>query len=150
MAEFDYRWHAAIALDGLSPLIHAGMSDAPCQGMNAKAEQLKARTRRFALDVIRFVSDLPRLPATDVMGRQLLKAGTSVAANYRSSCRSRSHAEFAARIGVVLEESDESELWLELFEESELPNVKVPPSLLQESRELRSIFAKSSLTARNR
>jgi four helix bundle protein len=84
------------------------------------------------------------------MGRQLLKAGTSVAANYRSACRSRSHAEFVARIGVVLEESDESELWLELFEESKLPNVAAPVALLNESRELRAIFAASNLTARSR
>src|SRR4029077_11051126 len=97
--------------------------DARAAGMNSKAEELKARTKRFALDVIHFVSGLARIPAADVMGRQLLKAGTSVAANYRSACRSRSHVEFAARIGVVLEESDESELWLELFDESKLPGV---------------------------
>ncbi len=77
------------------------------------------------------------------MGRQLLKAGTGVAANYRSSCRSCSHTEFAARIGVVLEESDESELWLELLDESRLPGVSVPAALMQESRELRSIFSAS-------
>jgi four helix bundle protein len=124
------------------------MCDARAVGMNPKAEELKARTKKFALDVIHFVSSLPRIPAADVMGRQLLKAGTSVAANYRSACRSRSHAEFAARICVVLEEADESELWLELFEESKLPIVTVPVPLLQESRELRAIFAASSLTAR--
>jgi len=56
-------------------------------GMNQKAEELKARTKTFALDVISFVSSLPRKPAADVMGRQLLKSGTSVAANYRSACR---------------------------------------------------------------
>jgi four helix bundle protein len=117
--------------------------------MNPKAEVLKARTKRFALDVIRFVNGLPKMLATEVMGRQLLKAGTSVAANYRSACRSRSHAEFTARIGVVLEEADESELWLELLDEAELRGVNVPPPLLQESRELRSIFSASNLTARS-
>jgi len=126
------------------------MCDARAVGMNPKAEELKARTKKFALDVIRFVSSLSRIPAADVMGRQLLKAGTSVAANYRSACRSRSHAEFAARIGVVLDEADQSELWLELFEESKLPSVTVPVPLLQESRELRAIFAASNLTARGR
>jgi four helix bundle protein len=125
------------------------MGDAHNPCVNPKAEELKARTKRFALDVISFVCKLPRIPAADVMGRQLLKSGTSVAANYRSACRSRSHAEFAARIGVVLEEADESELWLELFEESKPPNVRVPPSLLHESVELRAIFAASSLTARS-
>ncbi len=119
-------------------------------GMNQLAEQLKKRTKKFALDVIRFVVGLPRTPAADVMGRQLLKSGTSVAANYRSACRSRSHAEFAARIGVVLEEADESELWLELFVESKLKDVAVPATLIQESHELRAIFTQSSITANRR
>ena len=98
--------------------------------MNPKAEELKARTKRFALKAIAFVSTLPRTTAGDVMGRQLLKSGTAVAANYRSACRSRSHQEFVARIGVVLEEADESERWLELLAES-----RVAPS------QLRAIFA---------
>jgi len=100
--------------------------------MNQQAEALKARTKQFALKVIRFVTGLPHTSATEVMGRQLLKAGTSVAANCRSACRSRSHVEFTARIGVVLEEADESELWLELFEESRQPGVRVPNELLQD------------------
>jgi four helix bundle protein len=116
--------------------------------MNPRAEELKTRTKQFALDVIRFVARLPRLPATEVIGRQLLKSGTGIAANYRSACRSRSHAEFAARIGIVLEEADESEFWLELLAESGLPGVAVSPTLVGESRELRAIFAASSLTAR--
>jgi four helix bundle protein len=102
--------------------------------VNPQAEELKTRTKQFALDVIRFVGGLPRLPATDVI--------------YRSACRSRSHAEFVARIGIVLEEAGESEFWLELLAESGLPNVVVGPTLLGESRELRAIFAASSLTAR--
>jgi four helix bundle protein len=150
IAGFKSCCHAGIAVGRLTTTICHGTCNAPAVAMNSRAEELKARTKRFALDVIRFVNELPRVPAADVMGRQLLKAGTGVAANYRSSCRSRSHAEFAARIGVVLEEADESELWLELFDQSKLPNVNVPTPLLQESRELRAIFARSSLTARNR
>jgi four helix bundle protein len=126
----------------LAPVLHSART------VNPKAEELKTRTKRFALDVIRFVGGLPRVPAADVIGRQLLKSGTGVAANYRSACRSRSHAEFVARIGIVLEEADESEFWLELLSESGLPNVVVAPVLLDESRELRAIFAASSLTAR--
>jgi len=118
--------------------------------MNPIATQLKARTKAFALEVIGFVCDLPPTTACDVMGRQLLKSGTSVAANYRSACRSRSHKEFTARIGVVVEEADESELWLELFVESRMQDVSVPGSLVQESRELRAIFVQSSLTAGRR
>jgi four helix bundle protein len=127
-----------------------GTIGAPFARVNPQADALKARTKQFALNVIRLVGTLPRIPAAEVMGRQLLKSGTSIAANYRSACRSRSHAEFVARIGIVLEEADESEFWLELFSESELPNVRVPAALLAESRELRAIFAASSLTARQR
>jgi four helix bundle protein len=123
----------------------------PCAragAMNQIAEELKARTKRFALDIIRFVNDLPHTIAAQEMARQLLRAGLGVAGNYRGACRSRSHREFTARIGVVLEEADESELWLELFSESNLPNVTVPEILLEESRALRRIFVASNLTAR--
>ena len=71
-----------------------------------------------------------------------------VAGNYRAACRSRSHREFTARIGVVLEESDESELWLDVLNESKLSGVVVPLPLIEESRALRRIFAASNLTAR--
>jgi hypothetical protein len=81
MAECEYGCHAAIALGPLTNSGYRGTRDAGGVGMNFKAEELKARTKQFALDVIRFVSGLPRIPAADVMGRQLLKAGTSVAAN---------------------------------------------------------------------
>lgn len=116
--------------------------------MNPRAEELKARTKRFALKVIALVATLPKTTAGDVMGRQLLKSGTSVAANYRSACRSRSHQEFVARIGVVLEEADESELWLELLAESRVATGQELEILMDESRQLRAIFAAANLTAR--
>jgi four helix bundle protein len=125
-----------------------GTSCARAGAMNQKAEQLKARTKRFALDIICFVNDLPHTIAAQEMARQLLRAGLGVAGNYRGACRARSHREFTARIGIVLEEADESELWLELFSESNLPNVTVPEVLLEESRALRRIFVASNLTAR--
>jgi four helix bundle protein len=71
-----------------------------------------------------------------------------VAGNYRGACRARSHREFTARVGVVLEEADESELWLDVFDESKLPGVVVPSTLLEESRALRRIFVASNMTAR--
>jgi four helix bundle protein len=83
--------------------------------VNQKAEELKARTKQFLLDIILFVNKLPVTAAAQEMGRQLLRAGMGVAGNYRAACRSRSHREFTARIGVVLEEADESELWLDVF-----------------------------------
>jgi four helix bundle protein len=116
--------------------------------MNQKAEELKARTKRFALNIIRFVNDLPHTIAAQELARQLLRAALGIAGNYRGACRSRSHREFTARIGIVLEEADESELWLELLSESNLPNVFVPEVLLEESRALRRIFVASNLTAR--
>jgi four helix bundle protein len=116
--------------------------------VNQRAEELKIRTKKFALSIIRFVDNLPRTTTALEMGRQLLRAGIGVAGNYRGACRSRSHREFTARIGVVLEEADESELWLDLLNESDLDNITVPLELLEESRALRRIFVASNLTAR--
>ena len=71
-------------------------------------DELKRRTRRFALDVIRLVDSLPRSRTTEVIGRQLLRSATSVGANYRATCRARSSAEFVSKMGIVEEEADES------------------------------------------
>lgn len=82
-------------------------------------KELKARTKQFAVDVIKLCRAIPASPDGRVVAGQLLRASTSVAANYRAACRGRSRAEFIAKLGVVLEESDESLLWLELIAESE-------------------------------
>jgi four helix bundle protein len=71
-------------------------------------EELKRRTKAFALHVVRFVSNMPGNPVARVLGNQLLKAGTSVGANYRAACRARSRADFISKIGIVEEEADES------------------------------------------
>src|SRR6266704_4468047 len=84
------------------------------------ASDLKQRTKEFALNTVRLVERLPRGRAADVVGRQLLRAGTSVAANYRSARRARSRKEFIAKMGIVEEEGDESEFWLELVVEGRL------------------------------
>ena len=81
-------------------------------------KDLKERTKQFALNIIRLVASLPRTREADIIGRQLLKAGTSVGANYRESNRSRSKAEFRAKIGIVEQEADESLYWLELLKDS--------------------------------
>jgi four helix bundle protein len=83
------------------------------------------------------------------MGKQLLRCGTSVAANYRAVCRSRSKAEFIARIGVVAEEADESVLWLELLEETETLSSKRLQNIMREARELTAIFSASQKTSRD-
>jgi four helix bundle protein len=118
--------------------------------MNPWGEELKARTMRFALDVVGFCRALPRDFVGDEVRRQLLRSAFGVAFNYRSACRARSHAEFVAKIGVVLEEADESEGWLSVCEEAQLSNSSELVHLRNESRELRSIFMKANQTARQR
>ena len=112
-------------------------------------ERLKKRTKAFAVDVIRFYVKLPRSVEARVLGRQLLRSGTSVAANYRAVCRAKSNPDFISKLGTVVEETDETLLWLELFEEAEvLPGSALGP-LKQESRELLNIFSRALSTARH-
>ena len=115
---------------------------------NIQAERLKDRTKQFAVNLVRFLRQLPKTDEARTMGRQLLRSGTAIAANYRSVCRARSKAEFIARVGVVVEEADESVFWLEMMAETEVaPEVKVAP-LLSEANELLAIFAASQRTAK--
>lgn len=116
--------------------------------MNPIAEALKARTKKFALDVLAFKRTLPNSDEARDIGRQLTRAATGVAANYRSTCRSRSDAEFAARIGVVLEEADESLFWLEVITEDGISQSTKAHTLLDEANQLTAIFAASTITAR--
>ncbi len=98
---------------------------------------LKVRTKKFALEIISLVSDLPKNNAGFVLGNHLVRSATSVGANYRSSHRGRSRAEFIAKLGIVQEEADEAFFWLELISESNLlPKEKVAP-LLKEADELK-------------
>jgi four helix bundle protein len=113
-----------------------------------KADQLKARSKQFAIAVIRLFRELPRTEEARIMGRQLLRSGASVAANYRAACRARSKSEFVAKLGVVVEEIDETVFWIELLEESRVfarPQLK---TLQVEANELLAIFAASRITAK--
>ena len=102
--------------------------------------QLIARTKAFALRSLKLVDHLPRTISGRAIGNQLVRSATSVGANYRAACRSRSRAEFAAKLGVVAEEADESVYWLELVREAKLlPDTKTD-SLLAEANELTAIF----------
>jgi four helix bundle protein len=111
--------------------------------------ELKARTKKFAVAVIQFCRELP--PSLDgrELGRQLLRAGTSVAGNYRAACRARSRAEFIAKLGTVLEESDESLFWLELIVDSKIKPQSRVDLLMREADELTAIFAASLKTAKD-
>jgi len=110
--------------------------------------ELKARTKVFALRVIKLVQALPKNMTAEVLGKQLLRSATSVAANYRAACRARSQAEFVAKLSIVLEEADESLFWLELIGEAGLLETNRLAELLKEADELTAIFVVSRATAR--
>jgi four helix bundle protein len=110
--------------------------------------ELKARTKQFALRVMKLVSALPKTTEARAIGSQLVRAGTSVGANYRAACRGRSKAEFIAKLGVVEEEADESAFWMELIIEGGLMRPELVAPLLQEANELVAIMAASRKTAR--
>jgi four helix bundle protein len=108
---------------------------------------LLRRTKQFALRVIGLVDALPNTVAGRRIGDQLVRAGTSVGANYRSACRGRSKAEFVAKLGVVEEEADESAYWMELIMEAALMKPKRVVPLQGEAEQLCRIMARSRLTA---
>jgi four helix bundle protein len=113
-------------------------------------QDLRTRSKKFALRVIKFVDAMPNSPAGWVIGKQLVRCGTSVAANYRSACKARSRADFISKIGIVEEEADESAFWIELTVEAELIPVKRAGDILREANELTAIMAASRLTAKRR
>ena len=113
-------------------------------------EELKARTKQFALRVMRLVDALPRSRSGNAIGNQLVRSGTSVGSNYRATCRSRSRAEFIAKIGVVEEEADESAFWMELIIDGGLLTAPKVTALLQEANELTAIMAASRISAAKR
>jgi four helix bundle protein len=116
----------------------------------AGADNLRARTKRFAFEVVRFVDSLPRRPAVDVIARQLIRAATSVPANHRAAGRARSQREFVAKLGLVLEEADECEFWLDALRDSRAGNPDITRELLGEASQLRAIFATSINTFKAR
>jgi four helix bundle protein len=110
-------------------------------------DELKQRTKAFALRVMTLVDHLPNNAKGRVLSDQLLRSGTSVGANYRAACRARSTAEFISKLGNVLEEADESAYWMELIIEAELlPRDQIEP-LLDEANELTAIFFTARRTA---
>jgi len=111
--------------------------------------ELKERTKQFALRIMMLVDALPNTIAGRAIANQLVRAGTSVGANYRAACRGRSKAEFVSKLGTVIEEADECEYWLELIMDGALlPRNRVEP-LHQEAHELAAIFVASIRTAKS-
>jgi four helix bundle protein len=109
--------------------------------------ELKERTKRFALRILKLVSALPRSIEGRAIGNQLVRSGTSVGANYRAACRWRSKAELVSKLGTVEEEADESAFWLELIIEGGLLKKKRVEALLQEANELVAIMVASRKAA---
>jgi len=112
-----------------------------------RPDDLKKRTKQFALRVLKLVAALPKTVEGRAISGQLVRAGTAVGANYRAACRGRSKAEFVAKIGIVEEEADESAYWMELIIEAELLKPTQVESLLTEANELARIMAQSRISA---
>ena len=112
------------------------------------ATKMQARTKLFAVQVVKLFGMLSKTEEARVLGRQLLRSGTSVAANYRAVCRAKSDADFISKMGTVVEEADETLLWLELFEEAGICPTRLVQPLKVESDELLRIFSTSLNTAK--
>jgi four helix bundle protein len=110
--------------------------------------ELKRRTQRFAINVIKFIEQLPTSRSLNVLCNQLLRSSSSVGANYRSACKGKSTADFINKIIIVEEEADESVYWLELMEESGLDNSQELIVLKKEADELTAIFTAIGKTAK--
>ncbi len=116
-----------------------------------EAKLLQNRTKTFAVRIIKAFARLPKDEAVRVIGRQFLRSGTSLAANYRAACRARSAADFISKISIVVEEADETLFWFELLVEAELADKNLVEPLMKECHELLKIFSASLATAkRNR
>jgi four helix bundle protein len=115
-----------------------------------RAKTLQAGTKRFAVRVVQMFRALPKTGKAQIIGKQVLRSAASMASNYRAACRSRSRTEFAAKMGVVVEETDETVFWLELLVESDtVPSAKMR-AIIAEANELLAIFSASRRTARER
>ena len=112
------------------------------------AEELQQRTKKFSLQIIHFFRTLPKTTEAQVLGKQLLRSATSVTANYRAACRGRSKAEFIAKLSIVVEEADETLLWLEMINEAGI--AQVDDQLLKEAKELLFIMSASRKSAKGR
>ena len=113
------------------------------------AEAFMQRTSQFAVRILLLTKSMSKSTENQVIARQLAKCGTSVAANYRAACRSRSRAEFVSKLCIVLEESDETVFWLELLDQAKIYNHERLSPLIQEAKEIRAIVAKARKTLKN-
>ena len=111
-------------------------------------EEMQSRTKEFAKRIIQICRELPNNREGRLIGNQIFKSGTSVAANYRAACRGRSKAEFVSKLGIVLEEADETLFWLEMIDEMEISQQNSLHLLLQECDEIVAIIVSSIKSAK--
>ncbi len=116
--------------------------------MSPASVELRDRTKAFAIRIVKLYRSLPHTADSQVVGKQLLRCGTSVAANYRAACRGRSRAEWLAKIGLEVEEADESVFWLEMLSDCNIVSSQRCEDILKETHELSAIFTASQHTAR--
>jgi len=116
--------------------------------MVSQQEQLRDRTKRFAIRIVKLFRSLSYRPDAQILGKQLLRCGTAVAANYRAACRARSKAEWVAKIGIVVEEADETVFWLEMLADCEIAEASKLQDLTAEAHELSALFTASQRTAK--
>lgn len=114
------------------------------------AEEFKARTKKFAVDIIIYCKSLPKSEESFIIKKQLIRSATSVAANYRAVCRARSDAEFFSKLSIVVEEADETVFWLEMIQEAEISKNKQTVTLNNEATEILKIVAKSRKTVKDK
>ena len=112
--------------------------------------EMKARTKAFALRIIKLVSSLPNTSVANTLGKQLLRSGTSVGANYRSACRAKSTADFVCKLAIVEEESDESVYWMELLVESNIVREELLVDLIDEGNQIVSIIVAAIRTTKQK
>ncbi len=114
------------------------------------AMELRSRAKRFAVAIVKLADSIPTTPAGRVIANQVLRSATSAGANYSAACKARSHADFVAKIAIVVEEADETLYWLELLRDAGLVPAPRLERLLNEANELVAIFSASQITARGR
>ncbi len=111
-------------------------------------EEMKLRTKKFALRIIKLVESLENTRTSEIIGRQPLRSGTSVGANYRAACRAKSTADFISKLSIVEEEADESIYWIEMLVESNQIRQNLVEKLLDEANQILSIIVKAIKTSK--
>ena len=110
-------------------------------------EELKLRTKNFALRIIRLANALPNRTDAMIIKKQIIRSATSVASNYRAACRGRSTSEFLAKLSIIIEEADETCFWLEIIFETQLIQRELLNSIMNEANEITAIMVSSRITA---